>query len=94
MRRSLGDAQTGAAVITPELLLMIRNNLSLTVIEDLCIWNTCLIVLYGMLRPGNILHSGKYVENRDIQVRDVHYNKKGYIVELKWTKQYSSGKNN
>ena len=86
VRRSLGDAQKGAAIITPELLLIIRNNLNFKVKDDMCIWNACLMGFYGMLRPGNFLHSGKYVENRDIQISDIHYNKKGYIIELQWTK--------
>ncbi|CAC5405602.1 unnamed protein product [Mytilus coruscus] len=86
VRRSIGDAQKGAELMTPRLLLMIKANLDLNSQNDICIWSACLMGFYGLLRPGNFLHSGKYVEHRDIQICDVHYHRNDYVIELQWTK--------
>lgn len=86
VRRYLGDAQKGATLITPELLLVIKKNLNLKQKEDMCIWSACLMGFYGLLRPGNFLRSGKYVVHRDIQICDIHYHKNGYVIELQWSK--------
>lgn len=86
VRRSIGDAQKGAELMTPRLLLLIKANLDLNSQNDICIWSACLMGFYGLLRPGNFLHSGKYVEHRDIQICDVHYHRNGYVIELQWTK--------
>ncbi|CAG2193334.1 unnamed protein product [Mytilus edulis] len=86
VRRSIGDAQKGAELMTPRLLLIIKANLDLNSQNDICIWSACLMGFYGLLRPGNFLHSGKYVEHRDIQICDVHYHRNGYVIELQWTK--------
>ncbi|VDI19826.1 Hypothetical predicted protein [Mytilus galloprovincialis] len=86
VRRSIGDAQKGAELMTPQLLLIIKANLDLNSQNDICIWSACLMGFYGLLRPGNFLRSGKYVEHRDIQICDVHYHRNGYVIELQWTK--------
>ncbi|CAG2249940.1 unnamed protein product [Mytilus edulis] len=85
VRRSIGDAQKGAELMTPRLLLIIKANLDLNSQNDICIWSACLMGFYGLLRPGNFLHSGKY-KHRDIQICDVHYHRNGYVIELQWTK--------
>lgn len=86
VKRYKGDAQKGATVITPELLLTIKKGLNLNKKDDICIWCACLVGFYGLLRPGNFLKSGKYVANRDIQLRDVTYHKDGYVLNLHWSK--------
>ncbi|CAC5398563.1 unnamed protein product [Mytilus coruscus] len=86
VRRSIGDAQKGAELMTPRLLLIIKTYLDLTSQNDICIWSACLMGFYGILSPGNFLHSEKFVEHRDIQICEVHYHRNDYIIELHWTK--------
>ena len=55
VKRDLGNAQVGAQIVTPEMLLAIRKGLNLYRLLELSAWCACLIGFFELLRPGNFL---------------------------------------
>ncbi|CAC5416218.1 unnamed protein product [Mytilus coruscus] len=60
VKQDIGDAQVGATVVTPNMLLMKKKELNLCRLYDLSIWVACLIGFFGLLRPGNFLLKDKH----------------------------------
>ena len=60
VKRELGDAQVGATAVTPDMLFLIRRHLNMYRLFELSVWVACLIGFFGLLRPGNFLHTDKH----------------------------------
>ena len=49
--------------VTPVILYRILDNMSLNVILDACVWMTCLIMFYGLLRKSNVVGTHKMLRS-------------------------------
>ena len=82
--------------IGPSQLLQIHANLQLDSIKDKQFWATITMCFFGLLRIGNATASHKtdWDQDKILKRSNITLTKKGYIVELTWTKtiQYKERK--
>jgi hypothetical protein len=86
VKRELGIAQKGAALIEPRHLHIVLEALDLNNVEDISFWVACLIGFFGLLRSGNVFVHDVFSPDKDLCLQDVRVYKYGYILSLKRTK--------
>ncbi len=55
IRNSIGHEPLIKLPVTPVLLYKILNNMELDVLLDACVWMTCMVMFYGLLRKSNVV---------------------------------------
>lgn len=84
VKRVIGNAQTGAVPLTPDMLLSIKGQLKLYRLLDLSVWCACLIGFYGMLRPGNFLYKDPHVPL--LRICQISSNNLDYVIKFEYSK--------
>lgn len=78
--------------ITPQLLLAIRGQLNLTIVEDKVFWAVCLVLFFGFFRKSNVLapSMGKFVPDKHLTRNHVLVHPEGIIngllIKVNWSK--------
>ncbi len=63
IKNSIGKEPSIKLPVTPHILYRIVAVLDLSLIEDACLWMTCLIMFYGLLRKSNVVGMHRILGN-------------------------------
>lgn len=88
IRRRKGDAIHQKAPITPDLLLLIKSNLDLTISKHRAVWAASMMMFVGLLRRSNVMPpSGvKFSPMKHLCRRDITFTDQGCQVTIRWSK--------
>ena len=88
IRRHKGDITCRKAPITPQLLLLLQNQLNLSTPKDACLWAAALLMFFGLLRRSNVLppSRGGFDADRHLRRCDVSFSSEGTSVRVRWSK--------
>ena len=59
IRNSIGVEQSITLPVTPNMLYKIVNEIDLSVLHNACVWMTCVVMFYGLLRKSNVVDTHK-----------------------------------
>ena len=67
IKNSIGHEPNIKLPVTPNMLYIILNNMNLNELESACVWMTCMIMFYGLLRKSNVIGTHKIVR-KDLKI--------------------------
>lgn len=86
--RIKGTAVVRKSPITPAILLRIKQQLDLTVRDNIVFWAACLIMFFGLFRKSNLFATrGQFDPNKQFTRNDFSLNSdRSLTIEVRWSK--------
>ena len=80
IRNSIADEPVIKLPVTPAILYKILDNMDLSMQRDACVWMTCLVMFYGLLRKSNVVGMHKILR------QDVSIGKNSVVLTIRSSK--------